>query len=594
LYRHVRIQTRRASATLGFLVIASLGLAGCTASPEGATKPSGASAPTTGASTPSELRVVNPTAAPMVASTSAVAARVSNTPTVVKIESTVAPTSSSAGPAAKSGGTLRWAVPFEPPTLNSALRQPAGYPWYTSFTLFDGLTRLEPDQQYKPVPALATSWEISADGKTYTFKLRDGVKWHDGQSFSADDVKFTLEAILDPKNRAATYTDFTIVERVEVIDRLTVRIILKQPFAPMLTNLAVAMIPKHLLEGKDLTTDEFNQKPVGTGPFRFVEWRKGESLTLEANPDSWRGRPKLDRVVFRFVEDASARLVQLKTGEVDGANLDAKQAGEFKDSDKIVALTATGSSPHCFALNLTNPLFADPRVRQALNYGVDKEALLKTVGGGAGVVAYGPLQNTPYDRADLPQFKYDPQKVDELLTGAGWNKNASGSFEKDGKTLSFTLIAPVYLDEATLMASSLRQVGIDVQVDQKDYRYVYSNLDKFDAVMYSFGSPADPDSVYFLFHSSGHADKAGFNFFYTNPKVDDLLDRARSAPDPALRKSLYAEFQAEVNADPPYVWGWYPSNYVGVRKDLVGLSSAGLSGESGWFAFWNMEAWGFK
>jgi peptide/nickel transport system substrate-binding protein len=494
----------------------------------------------------------------------------------------------------RSGGTLRWASQFEPQTLNAAFRNPAAYPSAMSHLVFDGLTRLDPEKGFTPVPGLATSWEGSPDGTVYTFTLRDGVRWHDGQPFSADDVKFTMDAIRDPKNRATTYTDFALVDSVEVVDPRTVRIRLKQPYAPLLTNLAVSIIPKHLLEGKDLTTAEFNQRPVGTGPFRFVEWRKGESITLEAFPDSWRGRPKLDRIVITFVPDESARLVQLKTGEVHGARLEAKQVGEFKSSDSVVLLRSPTATARAFAVNLRDPRFADPRVRVALNYAVDKEAIVKTAGG-TGMAARGPLQNTPYDKADGPTFAYDPSKVEQLMAAAGWQKNASGVFQKDGKTFSFTLIAPVFLDEATVMATSLRAAGFDVKVEQKDYTYVYSNTDQFEAVMYSFGSPVDPDAIYFLFHSSGHIDKAGFNFFYTNAKVDALLDQARTTTDPVKRKALYADVQVEVAADPPYIWAWYPDSLVAVRKDLTGPSAKALACESAdTCVFWNAETWSLE
>jgi len=495
---------------------------------------------------------------------------------------------------AKSGGTLRWASQFEPQTLNAAFRSPAAYPSAMSHLVFDGLTRLDPENGFQPIPGLATSWEGSPDGTVYTFTLRDGVRWHDGQPFTADDVKFTLDAIRDPKNRATTYTDFMLVDSVEVVDPRTVRIRLEQPYAPLLTNLAVSIIPRHLLDGKDLTTAEFNQRPVGTGPFRFVEWRKGESITLEANPDSWRGRPKLDRIVITFVPDESARLVRLKTGEVHGARLEAKQVGEFKSSDAMTVLRSPTATARSFAVNLRNPLFADPRVRQALNYAVDKEAIVKTAGG-TGTAARGPLQNTPFDKADSPTFAYDLKKVEQLMGEAGWQENSSGVFQKDGKTFSFTLIAPIFLDEANVMATSLRAAGFDVKVEQKDYTYVYSNTNQFEAVMYSFGSPVDPDAIYFLFHSSGHIDKAGFNFFYTNARVDALLDQARTTTDPTKRKALYADMQAEVAADPPYVYAWYPDSFVAIRKGLTGLSAKALACESAdTCVFWNAETWSLR
>lgn len=504
---------------------------------------------------------------------------------------------------AKVGGTLRWATGFERASLNAALQTPSAYPSIVSLTIFDGLTRIDPEKEYKPAPALATSWEASADGLTYTFKLRSGVKWHDGQPFNADDVKFTYDMVRNPASGAITASDFTLLDRVEVVDPLTVRMVLKQPFAPLLGKVALAIVPKHLLDGKDVKTADFNIRPVGTGPFKFKEWRKGEFLEMEANQEYWGGRPNLDRFILKFAPDASTRFLQVQTGESEGAIIESKQVAQAKGSDKLNVISTKSASPMVFVFNVRNPLFTDPRVRIAINHAIDKEALVKSAGSGVGTAAYGPLQNTPFDSQPADAFAYDPKKSEQIFTDAGWRKGSSGVWEKDGRPLSFTLYAQDYggtifgLNEANVMATSMKQNGIDVKVETRTASQLFGAPEKIDAIMYNFGSPVDADELYFLFHSSATIERGGYNFGgYNNKQVDAALDAGRTTTDDAKRKAAYREFQNALNADPANGWGYYPDGVVVALKKVRGPKvipgATSNTGEA--FLFSNVKDWSLE
>ncbi|MGG7060299.1 ABC transporter substrate-binding protein, partial [Clostridium tertium] len=186
------------------------------------------------------------------------------------------------------------------------------------------------DKNNKVVPCLAESWEFDKDTNTYTFKLREDVKWHDGKNFTADDVKFTLETIMNPENASEIASNYEDITNIKVVDKSTVKITLKAPNVAMLDYLTIGMLPKHLLEGKDITTDPYNQSPIGTGPFKLDKWDKGQSITLVKNEDYFEKEPGLDKVVFKIVVDAKAKAMQLKSGELDLAQVTPKDMAIFE------------------------------------------------------------------------------------------------------------------------------------------------------------------------------------------------------------------------------------------------------------------------
>jgi len=498
-----------------------------------------------------------------------------------------------ATPVASGGAILSYAAESEPDFVNPAIVDPN----IPSQLVFRGLTKYDDTNTLQP--DLAKSWDVSSDKLTYTFHLRDDAKWHDGQPFTAADVKFTLDTILNKDSNSSQLQNFQEVKSVDVIDDHTVKLTLGQLFAPLLDKLTVGMVPKHLLEGKDPRQADFNKQPIGTGPFKVAEWRKGEFMTLQADPNYYGGKPKLDKIVLKFVTDASQRLLQLQNGEVDSAFLEPKQVAQFKDSDKVQLYIWNTADFRVILLNMRNPMLADAKVRTALNYAVARDAIVKSVLVGYGEPAYSPLQQSPYNNASVDHFSYDPNRVKSLMTAAGWALGSDGVWAKDGKRFAFTLVAPandpVRVDLANVAATSLKANGVEVKVDPRGWDYILKNWASIDLMVLGWGGPFDPDEyTYKLFHSSQALENGGSNLGdYSNPKVDQLLQQARTTVDDAQRKQLYGDFQKELNADPPYIWGTYLQAIHGVSKKIQGPKEK-LLGHHGIGFFSNAEEWSMK
>lgn len=265
------------------------------------------------------------------------------------------------------------------------------------------------------------------------------MKWHDGKEFTAGDVKFTCEKILDPEVASPLKPYFEFVERIDVVDDHTLRIQLSKPYAPFLERLVVGIIPRHLLEGKDIKIAEFNQHPVGTGPFKFGEWKKGERLVMEANPDYFLGKPEIDRVVVYFIPDENTRLLQLTKGEVDVALLPPKLAAKAQSQNIQVVTVPTGE--WCgIGLPYENPLFRDRNLRQALAYAIDKQAIIDKILEDKGEPTSIPFRGNHW--AYNPQAKsysLNLEKAKALLAASGWK-------DTDGEGTRIWWIMPLVKD----------------------------------------------------------------------------------------------------------------------------------------------------
>lgn len=460
--------------------------------------------------------------------------------------------------------------------------------------IFSGLTKF--DENNEAVPDLAKSWDVSSDGLVYTFNLRNDVKWHDGQPFKAEDVKFTLDKILDPKTNTPLQEEFEQIKSVEVIDPYKIRITLKKPFPPLLEKLSMGVIPKHLLDGKDINTADFNSSPVGTGPFKFKEWKKGSSFTVVANDTYYGGRPKLDKVIFKFLPDPNVRLVQLETGEIDLAYLEPDQLKRAEKVSSIRIYQVPTADYRVMMYNFREPLWQDVRVRKALNYAVDRQAIVNGILHGKGKAAYGPLQMSWANNPNVEKYEYNLEKASVLLAEAGWKPGSDGILVKNGKKFQFKLTCPitdpVRVALANALSTEFKKLGIEATPEPLDWSVI--KIENTQAFILGWGSPFDPDDHTYKLFTSKVIGK-GFNNLgaYRNSEVDRLLELARTTPDREQRKKYYAEFQKVLAEDPPYNFICYLDALYGVNKKVTGIKTKVL-GHHGAGFLWNIAEWDKK
>ncbi len=428
--------------------------------------------------------------------------------------------------------------------------------------VYDGLVRFK-SGTLTPEPALADSWEISADGLTYTFHLKDGVKFHDGSAFDAAAVKYTFDRMLDENHPAHDTGPFPLafffsgIATTEAADPQTVVFTLKEPFAPFLTNLATptgyivspAAVDKY---GKD-----FGRNPSGTGPFKFKEWRSNELVAVEKNPDYWDGAPKADAIVFRPITDANTRVAEMLSGGLDiMVEVPPVALSEFKN-DQYQIVEAAGPHLWFLILNCKSGPFADKKVRQAANYAVNKEALVNQVLEGTAEVAAGPTPpafSWAYDDK-LQPYPYDPDKAKALLKEAGQPNPKVTFYVTEGGS---GMLDPVAM--GTAIQADLAAVGFDVKIQTFEWNTFLGEVNpglegKADMAEMAWMTN-DPDTLPFLaLRTEAWPDKGGFNSgYYSNPKVDELLKKARESTSLDERAGLYKQMQEIVYDDAPWVF----------------------------------------
>jgi peptide/nickel transport system substrate-binding protein len=486
------------------------------------------------------------------------------------------------------------AIEQDPNNLNPVLFR-GGTDFDVQWTIFDSLVETGPD--LAPRPLLAESWSVSPDGLTYTFNLRKGIKWHDGQPFTADDVAFTYYAHLNPKvnstyrvqlSSLAGFEELTnaqnparpesLVKRpVDVVDPHTVRFNLRTPngaFLTALTNPRGGIVPRHLLQNADLNTAPFNLKPIGTGPFRVVEWRRSEAIILERNAAYPGGPPALDRVIFRIVPERVVQLNMIKNGEIQftrSVPLDA--VADLQKDARFQVITVPEVAWRGVLFNLKKPVMQDRRVRLAIGQAINRDVIIASIGRGFMIPATGPI--TPNSWAYNPAVSgmaFDLGRAKSLLTEAGWRVGADGVATKDGERLAFTMIFENFEalpDVAVAIQEQLRQVGIQVQLEKMDFGAWLERLreGRYDLSMVAFGGAADPDVVSSIsFHSSGGRNLNG----YRNPAVDQLLEGARRSLDVAERRKLYLEFQRALAEDMPALFLYHPQRIYVIDRTYQG------------------------
>ncbi|MFS0693786.1 ABC transporter substrate-binding protein [Streptomyces nitrosporeus] len=483
-------------------------------------------------------------------------------------------------------------VSSEPDTLSPLL----GYGKDGNSKIFDGL--LAHDAGLGLEPALAAALpEITDGGLTYTYTLRQGVEFSDGEPLTPADVVFTYRTVLDEKTNNTSRSELNAVEDVRAAGDDKVVFRLKYPYAPFAGRTVLPIVPEHAAGGQDPNTGSFNTEPVGTGPYVLSSWRKGEKLTFKANPRYWGAAPEVKTLTMAIVQDDDVRATRLRSGDLDGAVLPPALAATFEDDDSRKTHTATSYDSRTVTLPTANEVTGDRAIRRALDAAVDREAMVDKILDGAGRPAYGPIP------VDDPWFgpgvrrERDLGKARTVLDDAGWKPGKDGIRARDGRRAAFTLLYPsgdkVRQDHALAYASDARKAGIDVTAESATWEVIEPRM-KDDAVLAGFGSTGDPDyGLYTTLHSSLAGD--GFNNMgrYDNPAVDKALDTGRRVQDPLARKAAYDTVQKELVEDPGYTFLTHIDHLYVLADRWEGLTTQTEPHEHGFASgpWWNVEDW---
>jgi peptide/nickel transport system substrate-binding protein len=463
--------------------------------------------------------------------------------------------------------------------------------------IFDGL--LSYDKTLSTLePRLAESWDVEDGGQKITFHLRRDVKWTDGAPFTARDVQFGFNLIRDPATLTAYAEDYKQVQAFELIDDHTFRVTYEKPFAPALSSWgSMVVLPRHLLEGRNINEDGFGQRPVGLGPHKFESWERNTRFTLRANAGYYRGAPWIERVVYRVIPDESTQFLELKSGGLDMMGLTPLQytrqtstpvfARDFRKYRYVSnAYTYMG-------YNLDDPRFADVRVRRAFGHAVNKQEIVDAVLFGLGKTTEGPYRpGTAWPNEKLAPYDYDPAKARALLAEAGWtDTDGDGILDKDGKPFAFRILTNQGNDQrlktATIIQKRLRDIGVDVQVRVLEWSaFINDFIDKrrFEVIVLGWSLSLDPDQ-YDIWHSSKTGYKQ-FNFVgYRSAEVDELLEKGRRTFDEAERKRIYDRIQEVLYEDQPYTFLYVPvaTPILAARFRGIEEAPAGIS--------WNFPFW---
>ena len=452
--------------------------------------------------------------------------------------------------------------------------------------VFNGLVKY--DKDVKIIGDLAESWQISPNGLVITFHLRKGVKWHDGQPFSAHDVLYTYQVTIDPKTPTAYAGDFLKVKKAEVLDDYTFRVTYDQPFAPALMSWGSAMLPRHLLAGKDISTSPLARYPIGTGPFKFKEWVTGQKIVLVANPDYFEGRPYVDGYIMRIIPDTATMFLELRANGIDQMGLTPLQYTRQTESNifrnNFNKYKYLSFSYVYMGYNLKSPLFSDQRVRQAIAYAIDKDEIVRGVLLGLGKAATGPFKPETWAyNPNVRTYPYDPAKARALLAEAGWkDTNGDGILDKDGRPFAFEIVTnqgnEVRAKCAEIIQKRLAEQGITVKIRVLEWAAFvndFINKRKFEAVILGWTIPQDPD-IHDVWHSS-KTGPGGLNFIdYKNSEVDHLIEKGRSTFDQKMRKTYYDRIQEILAEEQPYLFLYVPDSLPMIHARFRGIHPAPL------------------
>ncbi|MBM7622862.1 ABC transporter substrate-binding protein [Sporohalobacter salinus] len=502
----------------------------------------------------------------------------------------------------KYGGTFKARVASDPPTLD-----PAHSTDTTSSrvirNIFDGLVQY--NEKLEVVPAIAKSWDVGDKGLEWTFHLRKGAKFHNGREITADDVVYSFTRLLDPDTQSERAWLFERVKGskafqegktdqvkgLKAVDKYTVKIILKKPFTPFLSMLCMgnaSIVPKEVVKEKG---DHFAQAPVGSGPFKFVSWQHDNKVVLKKNEDYYvDGRPYLDQVVYRVIKEGTAAFAEYEQGnihvmiqgDIPSGQIDrvTDPNGEF--ADEYALKNRLGI--YYIGFNTQKEPFTNKKVRQAINYAINKKAITQVVKDGLAKSAIGILPpGMPGYNENLKGYSYNIEKAKKLLKEAGYSDGLPGTYELTYNT------SKNHQRVAEAVQSNLKKIGVNVKLNNMDWGTYIQKLDKGETEMYRFGwigDYPDPDNFLRVLFHSDNAGPGGNASFYKNPEVDKMLEEAAKMNPGQKRLNLYQKIEKKIMDDAPWIPVYYyatpylekifVNDYIYTPQNVLPLTSVWL------------------
>jgi peptide/nickel transport system substrate-binding protein len=507
---------------------------------------------------------------------------------------------------AASNSTLVYGSTVEPDTLNPLISGLEATGDVDS-AIFD--TFISYDTHNQVIPVLATSITHSADGLTWTFNLRHGVKWADGQPLTSADVAYTYSAIFNKKNNIISTTGWNMVDKLTTPDDYTVVMHLKQVFAPFLSYVGYSyVLPKHIYDkpGVDFNKTPFNRKPFGTGPYMVSEWKTGDHITLVPNPYSWRGQPHIQKIIFKIVPNYNTEYVQLRTGDLDVGVVDAATGDQVSKSPISGKHLIVYDKNAWYHIDLKQWGFLrETAVRQALDYATPKAALLKGILKGHGQIAYADVDPTftQYYNSDVPTHPYSLTKAAALLAADGFTKGPDGVLEKGGQPLAIDLWIGTSDDTGQKVAPILKNlwgsIGIKVTLHSQSFTTVFGPTGpqytkNATGIFYSWYNGNDPDDTGYWSSTqiptsptgAGNNDLGYFHPFSFQKQIDVLTAAGTATADTAKRRAIYFQVQNLLATQVPVIFLFWMPGYVVAPSNLQGIAPSPYAR-----AFWNVIDW---
>lgn len=434
---------------------------------------------------------------------------------------------------------------------------------------------VQKDPQSNLIPDLAERWE-NPDDKTYIFYLKRGIKFHDGSELTAEDVKYTFETILDPDMKSPRAAGYQNIESIEILDPYTIKFTLKEVYAPFLIEMVQAIVPKEATEQQE--GKQFTERLIGTGAFKLVDWAHDEQLIFEANPDYFEGAPKLDQIVIKIIPDDTVRFLELKQRGIDFVQnaIPPDMVPIAEETKGLKVLAEESVVIYYLGFNLEDPILKNVKVRQAMAYAIDRQAIVDHLIKGQASLATGLLspKNWAYEPA-VKTYDYDIEKAKQLLDEAGYPDPDS-----DGPEPRFTLVyktstAPLRIRIGEVVQDQLKKVGIEIsEIQTFEWAKFYEDIKSGNFQIYTLRwvGITEPNIFHSIFHSSMVPPDGRNRGRYRNPRIDELTEAGYQTINIEERKKIYSEIQKILAEELPYIFLWYPHNIVVMDEAIKGFT----------------------